>query len=91
MPDGFDFSPIFFGAAITDELLVTAVQAFDAPGVFNRAPELFSACGYFLQIGKQSVNVTAVGAIDFFHHIQIVEVLPVKDDIVLPFNFRDAV
>jgi hypothetical protein len=51
-PNFLDVGAIGFRIAITEKLLITAMQGFKALGMFNRAPELFRASSYFLQISE---------------------------------------
>jgi hypothetical protein len=46
----FDFGSISLRIAITDKLLIPAMQGFNVFGVFNWAPELFCTSGDFLYV-----------------------------------------
>jgi len=49
MANTIDVGSICFRIAITDKLLITAMQGFNAFGMFDRAPELFRTRSYALQ------------------------------------------
>ena len=89
--DRLDFCPVIFGIPIIKEFLIAAVQSTDASGVLDRAPILLRACGNFLDVGDQSVKVTAIAAVEFFNKIQIIQILRIEYDIVFALDFRDAV
>ena len=91
MPDYIDAGSIVFGIAIADKRLITAMQRFNTFGMFNRAPELFGTPRYFLHISEQAIDVAAISTVNLFYKIQILEIVPIKNNIILPVYFRDFV
>ena len=69
--DLFDMLPIFLGIAEIEEILVSAVRAFHAPGVFDGAPVLFSSGGNLGKVTENSVGIGAIVAVKFLRKIQI--------------------
>ena len=89
--NAFNLVSISFCIAIVDEITVAAMQFFYAPGMFDRAPELLGSSRDFLDIGDQTVEVAAIGAVYFFNQIQIVEILMIEDDVIPAFDFWNTV
>ena len=59
--------------------------------MFDRAEILFSSGDHFSYIGNHAVAVCAVGTVEFFDKIQVIELLPVVENVVAAFHLFDAV
>ena len=67
------------------------MQFFNASDVFDRTAELFGPSRDFLDITDQTFEVAAVGAVELFDQIQIVQVLTIEHDVILTPDFRNTV
>jgi len=74
-----------------EKILIAAVDGGNPSGMFDRAPVLFGAGRYFLDIGNEAGKITAVSAIYFFNPIEVTQGLPIKDNILVTFYFWNGV
>ena len=59
--------------------------------MFDRAKVLFGSGNDFTDIGNHTATVRAVSAVEFLDKIQVIKLLPVKDDVITPMYFFNAV
>ena len=84
------FAPVF-GIAVIQKMAVTAVPGLETEGMFDGAPILFGASGDFLDVSDDAVDVFAIAAIEPFDAIEITQMAPVHDDIILAPDLGNSV
>ena len=85
------FFPVAFGIAIFQELAVAAVKTAGSSRVFDRTPVLFRSAGDLTDVGDQSVEVSAVHAVQLFNGVEVAEGIPVDDNVAAAFDLGDLV
>ena len=66
---------------VIEKLMVAGMPAPNTAGVLHGAPVQFCPCGNFPRIGKQTVGITAIDTIKFFHGVEIMQFMTVQNDI----------
>jgi len=59
--------------------------------MFDWAEVLLGSCNHLTDVGDHAIAICTVSAVKFFNKIQIVELLPIVDDVITAANFFDAV
>ena len=85
------FVAVPFCITVFQELAVATVETARPSRVFDRAPVLFCSSCYFMDIGEQSVEVSAVYAVELFDGVEVAEGVSVDDDIIATFDLGNLV
>ena len=59
--------------------------------MFDWAEVLLGSRNHLTDVGDHAIAICTVSAVKFFNKIQIVELLPIVDDVITAANFFDAV
>ena len=84
-------SSVALSITIFQEFAVAAMKAIGSSGVFDRAPILFRSPCYFMDIGDESVEISAVRAVQFFNTVEVTEGVTVDDNVAAAFDLGDLV
>jgi hypothetical protein len=72
-------------------MLIPAVHGLEPKRVLDEAPMLLRSCGDFLDIGNCAVDITTIRAVQPFNGIQITQLAAIKNDVITPPDFGNAI
>jgi hypothetical protein len=87
----FHVCPVSFRVTEIEEVLVSAVGAFNATRMLDRTPMLFRPGGNLGEIGEDAVDIGAIIAIQLLGKVEIAQAMAVEGKVFPAMNLRYSI
>lgn len=67
------------------------MRALHTAKMFDRTPVLLGPGGDLGNVGKNTIRIGAILAVDLFNQVQVLQMVPVKGQVIAPPDVRDSV